>query len=180
MRLSTRTIGKRICACMLVCALGAMVGCSQQMATPQEPAPVTPTEYMASVNSASEELRDKLAEFAQAVATGDTFAMQTTSDEARAVIDKMNELEAPEELSEVKAGYEQATASLEAALADYTALYNELVDAQAGAPFDYGAYAGRIEQIQKQYDDGLNALEEADEKAAGDSQGTSSSDAANA
>lgn len=175
MLLNKRTAGRFACACAVALALGAVSGCAQPMTASQEPAPVTPTEYMTSVNAASQELQDKLAEFAAAVTADDLFTMQATSDEARAIIDKMNDLEAPDELAETKAAYNEAIADLEAALTDYIALYSELDDAQAGAPFDYGAYAGRIEQIQKQYDEGLNALEEADENAAGKPDEASSS-----
>lgn len=177
MLLYKRTVGKILCASVLALAVGTVTGCSQPMGMSQEPDVVTPTEYMASVNAASGDLKDRLGEFAAAVIAGDTFTMESKSYEAQLVIDQMKELEAPEELSEVKAEYEKALADLEGALSDYTALYNELVDAQGGAPFDYGAYAGRIEGIQKQYDAGLTALEEADTKAAGDTDSSSSSQA---
>lgn len=177
MQLSKRTLGKIACACAMALSLSAMAGCTQPLinnsSAQEEASPVTPTEYMASVNTVSQDLKDKLTEFSDAVAAGDSFTMQARSDEAQAIIDRLNDLEAPEELAEVKDEYAKATSDLQGALVDYTALYNELVDAQGGGSFDYGAYASRVEQIQKQYDSGLNALEEADKKAAGSSEDNS-------
>ena len=181
MQLNRGTARKMFCASVLAVALSTAVGCSQPMSmAPEAEDRVTPTEYMAAVNATSEELKDKLTEFAEAVVNGDTFTMESKSYEAHLVIERLKEIEAPEELAEAKEGYEQATADLEAALVDYVVLYSELAEAQRGASFDYSTYADRIEQIQKQYDDGLTALEEADAKATGDAGDSSSSAQASA
>ncbi len=171
----TKAILASICAAALALAMLSMTGCAQPMQSQDETPVVTPSDYMVSLNASAEDLKSVLTEFSEAAANDDVFTMQTKADEASAVLDSMSELEAPEAMSEVKSKYGEAVSTLKGALSDYLELYLELDDAQhGGSAFDYSTYDNRLEAIQKQYDKGLNQLEDAD-KLASDHQSSSSS-----
>lgn len=162
----TKHAATMLLAAIFVLAALTMTACSPNQDAETKDEGATPISYISQVNDSSANLSETLGEFAQAVSAGDVFSMQAKADAAYAIIDEMRNIEAPEELNEVKSKYNDATDKLKGALSDYVALYVELKDAADGKAFDYGAYPSRIENIQKQYDEGLNLLEEADSMAA--------------
>lgn len=152
-------------AAAIAFALAFLVACTPAQQAADEEKPPTASDYMVSMAKSSTQLSERLSDFAAAVAENDVSAVQAKADAAYEVIDQMDGLEAPDELKEVKDKYNEATKSLKDALKDYTALYLEIQNAPEGAPRDDAAYAQRIEAVQKEYDQGLNHLEEADEMA---------------
>lgn len=152
---------KALCAAALTLSLAFATGCTQPQQNPENTGP-TASEYMITLNSTAAQLEAALSDFASTVEAGDVSAMQSKADAAYSIIDELNNAEAPEALSDVKSKYSDALSSLKGALGDYIDLYTEIDNAKSGSSFDFSTYKQRLEDIQKQYDDGLNALEEAD------------------
>lgn len=155
-----------IAAALSICALAACAGCSAQQLASEDEATVTASQYMISLNDASAELKQQLGEFASAATEQKISTMQAKLDEAYATLEKMANLEAPEELGELKAKYSDAVSQLKEALASYDGLYTDALDSMHGNAVDLSDYSEALESIQQQYDSALNALEEADEMAA--------------
>lgn len=151
----------RFIALIAACAFAVtlFVGCTTTPSSSEEEAPITASEYMVNLNDCSVRLSDKLQGFAEAVADDKVSAMQTKAEEAYAILDEMSDLEAPEDVNDLKAKYTEASNKMKDALSSYVALYTEVFDSAQAVPADY---AQRIEDVQKQYDAALNALEEAD------------------
>ena len=143
-----------------------IAGCTSPADMELEEQPVTASQYMVNLNDMSGKLADKLQEFSDSVGSGKISAMQTKAQEAYAVLDEMAALEAPDDISEIKQQYDDAATQLKGALNDYMALYTEIYDSADMADFDYSSYTHRIEDVQKQYDNAIGALEDADKKAA--------------
>lgn len=154
-----------VAALIVALVLAVLPGCSQPAPQAQEEKKATASDYMVSLNQNASILSEKLADFATAVEAGDVSAMQAKADAAFAVLDDMANLEAPEELSELRDKYNNAANSLRMALEDYLKLYLEIENSPDGNA-NYSDYAVRIESVQKEYDEGLNLLEEADKMAA--------------
>lgn len=163
----SKTIVSRIAAlaCASALALAALTACMPQDSAASEEQEAN-RQYMAQVNQQMESLADKLEGFNDAVARGDVVSMRTQADNAFKAIDEMKDIEAPEVLADIKAGYVEGCESLEDALNAYISLYTEIEAASADRPFDYSSYDKRLADIQAQYDEGLAQLEETDEKAA--------------
>ena len=142
-----------------------MTGCSSQTGMDIEDKPKTASEYMVDLNDYSGRLQAKMQELAEAAGEGKISAMQTKAQEAYAMLDEMADLEAPDEISEIKNQYNDAATQLKGALNDYMTLYTELYDSADSDAFDYSTYVQRLEDIQKQYDSALGVLEDADKKA---------------
>lgn len=174
MRFSKRFISTTlVCVSLMMVFCFALYGCSAQNipgmglsgAQNAEDAQPNSREYMAQVNQTVAELTEKLKGFNDAVAREDLVGMQTQADNAFLIIDKLREIEAPEELTELKQGYIDGCTTLEDALNDYIDLYVQIASATDDHPFDYAAYASKIDSIQKAYNDGIAALENADNTA---------------
>lgn len=165
---TSKTIIKIACMTIALIAVLSLTACmkSQAPATEEEQ-PITPSQYMTNVNEVAENLAVSLGSFTEAVKANDLSAIQSRADSAYAILDELDSLEAPESLNDVKQKYSEATNSLKSALNDYITLYTEVKDSNKANPFDFDDYSERLESIQKQYDSGLNMLEEADKLAAG-------------
>ena len=152
-----------LCACMFVLML--LSGCSSQESLQPEEEPKTASQYMVDLNDCTVRLSDKLSEFMTAVSEGKISAMETKSQEAFAILDEMSNLEAPDDVSDLKSKYSDASSQLKGALSDYMGLYTEIYDSSPTNGFDYSTYAQRIEDIQKKYDSAVGAFEDADKQA---------------
>lgn len=161
-----------ICAFVLALLLS---GCTAPQAANDaegEDTPMTSSQYMAEVNQTVEELNERLQSFNEAVSRQDPITMRTQADNAFAVLDKLAAIEAPEDIKDLRDQYIKGCDQLKDALNAYIDLYSEMTSAKAKAessryndPFDASAYSGRIEQIQKLYNDGIQTLEDADNSA---------------
>lgn len=152
----------------VVCAV-AFAGCAPAQPVPQpentsENAPSN-NQYMADLNSSVEELGERLQSFNDAVSRSDAVGMRIQADNASAILDQMAALEAPEELTDLRSEYVKGCDSLKNALNAYVTLYTEIATASEAAPFDYSTYSDRLQEIQTQYDEGIQTLEDADKKA---------------
>lgn len=155
--------GALVCAIALLC--GVLAGCANTAANTATEAQQANRAYMSQVNEIMESLGKELDSFVDAVSRGDIVNMRTQADNAYRVLDKLDNLEAPDELADVQEKYQSGTKKLREALDDYITLYTEA----SGDSFDWSTYDDRIKEIQDLYDEGLKDLEDGDKAAAGKS-----------
>lgn len=98
--------------------------------------------------------------------------MRTQADNAFSTLDKLAAIEAPEDIKDLRDQYIKGCDQLKDALNAYIDLYSEMTAAKEEAessryndPFNASDYSGRIEQIQEQYNEGIQTLEDADNSA---------------
>lgn len=165
MNIPIRTSILKLCAlaCVVVLACGLLAGCANTAANNANSEQQANRAYMSQVNEIMEQLDSGLDSFIDAVSRGDVVNMRTQADNAFQILDKLNDLEVPEELSDVHEKYVEGADKLRGALDGYISLYTDM----SGASFDQSTYDDRIAQIQKLYDDGVALMQEADEAAAG-------------
>lgn len=156
-----RVVSIAFAAALVAMALSACMPQTNEAAEAQE----ANRQYMAQVNQSMADLGEKLEGFNDAVVRGDVVTMRTQADNALKVLDEVEQIEAPEALADIKAGYSEAFASLRAALNGYVDLYTDIASATSGQPIDSGTYQTRLSEIQKLYDEGIAKLEETDAKA---------------
>lgn len=152
--------GALMCAMALV--LGVLAGCGNSAMNAATEAQQANRAYMSQVNEVMESLGDGLDAFVDAVSRGDIVNMRTQADNAYKALDKLDGLEAPDELSDVQEKYQAGTKKLREALDAYIALYTEA----SSDSFDWSTYDDRIKEIQDLYDEGLADLEDGDKTAA--------------
>lgn len=150
--------------CGVTVSAALLGGCSAQnnQATEQQ---MENRQYMSQVNQTMEDLSGRLDGFSDAVARGDVVTMRTQVDDALSMLDNLSRTEAPEDLKEVQAAYVEGCDDLKAALNAYVDLYTEIESATDEQPFDYGTYDERLQEIQDQYNKGIEALQSGDSKA---------------
>lgn len=144
--------------------LGMLAGCSSNSAVTQQQS--DNRNYMSQVNQVMDDLESALANFTDAVSRDDVVGMQTQAENALATLDDLSGIEAPEDLADVKSGYEEGAGKLRDALNNYVALYTEISSSTDAQPFDWSTYDARLAEIQQGYDEGIAKLKETDELAA--------------
>ena len=149
-----------ICAAVLSC--GLLAGCAGQGNTATQEQKDNRA-YMSQVNELMFELDEGLDSFVAAVSRNDIVNMRLQAENAYQSIDKLAKLEAPEALADVQKQYVDGTEKLREALDGYIALYSDM---NSGS-FDQSTYDKRVADVQKLYDEGVAALEEADKTASG-------------
>lgn len=121
--------------------------------------------FMMKINQLTSQLKDKMALFTEAVTRNDLVSMKTHIQAIDETITQINNLEAPQELADVKSKYSEGCSQLKTALSDFVNLYSDIDTATAKSPFDFGSYASRLAQVQDLYDKAVSALQAADEAA---------------
>ena len=119
--------------------------------------------YMSQVNETMNSLSAALSSFVDAVSRDDLVNMRAQADNAYKLLDKLDALEAPDGLSDIKESYVEGSSKLKEALDEYIALYSE---AKTSESFDWSKFDKRIAEIQSLYDQGIAALEKGDAVAA--------------
>ena len=157
-------------ACVLACCI-ALAGCFSNNSSATLEAQQANNAYMSKVNELMAKLNGDLDLFNAAVSRGDVVNMRTQANSAYKSIDELTKLEAPTDYADVKAGYVEGTNKLREALDAYINLYTET--AKTNGITDDAAYTAQIQAIQKTYDEGIAALEKADNIAATGSSGAS-------
>ena len=140
----------------------ALVACTQAADTATD-AQKANRAYMSQVNETMNSLSGSLSSFVEAVSRDDVVNMRAQADNAYQLLDKLEALEAPEGLADVKDGYVEGSTKLREALDAYITLYSE---AKNSATFDWSKFDARMASIQSLYDQGIAALEKADAVAA--------------
>lgn len=118
--------------------------------------------YMSQVNEIMDEFAESFESMVTAVSEGDAVNIRNQANSAYAILDKLAELEAPEDLAGIKESYTQGTDKLREALDGYIALYTDI---ESGS-FDQANYDSRLEEIQSTYDEGVEILRNGDADAA--------------
>lgn len=162
-KLATKIGAIAVSAALAASVLGA---CTTTTATTATTAQQDNRNYMSQVNQKMQDLDTSLDAFVDAVSRQDVVNMKTQADNAFKSIDELNDITAPDELSDVQKGYADGTAQLKQALSDYIQLYTEIQSATSDSPFDWSTYDQRVSTIQGEYDAGVQALQAADEAAA--------------
>ena len=119
--------------------------------------------YISQVNETMMKLDEDLDSFNEAVSRGDIVNMRSQADNAFKALDELAEIEAPEDLADIKKKYLEGCDKLREALNEYIDLYAEA--ASKTKDFDWSKYDEKIKSIQKLYDEGVSALEEADKQS---------------
>ena len=155
-----------IVACMVMLMSALLAGCFGSGTAANDPNKQYRT-YMSQVNQIMVEFDESLESFTDAVSRSDVVGMGNELDRALKTLDKLDGLDVPASMNDIHESYLAATEMLEAALGDYFELYTEIdAAAQDDAPVDMSAYSARIAEIQAAYDEGVQALQEADAAAA--------------
>jgi hypothetical protein len=126
----------------------------------------TSKQYMSNMNQKAADLNDRLAAFVDAVSREDTVAMRIQADSAQEIIDQMTALEAPEEISQIKADYDAGVAKLKEAMDSYINLYTEIAQAKSDGGYDASSYAQKLADVQAAYNEGIELIKKADSDAA--------------
>ena len=160
----TRFVKAVVAVCAGVLMVAALGGCAQQdtAATQQQS---ENRQYMTQVNQSRDDLKTRLESFTDAVSRGDVVGMRTQADNAFKAIDDLNNIDVPDALKDIQAEYVDGSNDLKDALNSYIELYTEIDSATEDQPFDYSTYDQRIQDIKKQYDEGIGKLQSGDNKA---------------
>lgn len=160
----TRFVKAVVAVCAGVLMVAALGGCAQQdtAATQQQS---ENRQYMTQVNQSMDDLKTRLESFTDAVSRGDVVGMRTQADNAYKAIDDLNNIDVPDALKDIQAEYVDGSNDLKDALNSYIELYTEIDSATEDQPFDYSTYDQRIQDIKKQYDEGIGKLQSGDNKA---------------
>ena len=160
----TRFVKAVVAVCAGVLMVAALGGCAQQdtAATQQQS---ENRQYMTQVNQSMDDLKTRLESFTDAVSRGDVVGMRTQADNAFKAIDDLNNIDVPDALKDIQAEYVDGSNDLTDALNSYIELYTEIDSATEDQPFDYSTYDQRIQDIKKQYDEGIGKLQSGDNKA---------------
>lgn len=160
----TRFVKAVVAVCAGVLMVAALGGCAQQdtAATQQQS---ENRQYMTQVNQSMDDLKTRLESFTDAVSRGDVVGMRTQADNAFKAIDDLNNIDVPDALKDIQAEYIDGSNDLKDALNSYIELYTEIDSATEDQPFDYSTYDQRIQDIKKQYDEGIGKLQSGDNKA---------------
>ena len=174
MKTSISKISAAIACVVALCV--ALAGCTQGASTSGTESQQANRAYMSQVNETMVQLDESLDKFVDAVSRGDIVNMRTQANNAYKVLDKLSDIEAPDDLKDVRDDYVKGTGKLREALDGYIDLYAEMADKQASA--DKSTYEARIAEIQSLYDEGVALLKAGDEAVAGTVQSDGSSQAA--
>ena len=160
----TRFVKAVVAVCAGVLMVAALGGCAQQdtAATQQQS---ENRQYMTQVNQSMDDLKTRLESFTDAVSRGDVVGMRTQADNAFKAIDDLNNIDVPDALKDIQSEYVDGSNDLKDALNSYIELYTEIDSATEDQPFDYSTYDQRIQDIKKQYDEGIGKLQSGDNKA---------------
>ena len=173
-----RSIAVKMATAVCVAALSAVLaGCAPGASTSATEAQQANRAYMSQVNETMAELDANLDQFVAAVSRGDVVNMRTQADNAYKTLDKLANIEAPEDLKDVKDDYVNGTTKLREALDEYISLYTDAAKSDASGDVDKAAFNKRIAEIQSLYDEGVALLQKGDETIAGSSASESSGSA---
>lgn len=149
-------------ACAVALAAGVMAGCAGGAGVAASEEQQANRAYMSQVNQTMEELDSNLDGFVDAVSRGDVVNMRSQAENAYKTLDKLKDIEVPDSMTDIQAGYTEGTEKLREALDGYITLYTDA----SSSSFDWSTYDARIADIQELYDAGVEALETADKTAA--------------
>lgn len=160
----TRFAKAMVALCAGVLMVAALGGCAQQDTAAQQQQSEN-RQYMTQVNQSMDDLKTRLESFTDAVSRGDVVGMRTQADNAFKAIDDLSNINVPDALKDIQKEYVDGTGDLKDALNSYIELYTEIDSATEAQPFDWSTYDQRVQDIKKQYDEGIGKLQSGDNKA---------------
>lgn len=167
-------LGRLKTALALLCAVAfvaALSGCTLQAAneTADDNASAN-RQFIAQLNSKTNELAGVLSDFQSAVADQDAVGMKAASDRAEKIIESVKSMDAPkpsaasrtqdrsEDLNNVKDLYAQGMEEMNSAMNDYADLYSGVAAGSVNAQ----VLNRKTETVQTAYDRALDKIEKAD------------------
>lgn len=151
-----------VAALAVACAL-LLSGCASGATQANDPQTLN-RQYMANVNQIMEEVDAQMTEFATIVKDGEVVSLSTQLANVNNSVEKLKALSVPDDMKDIHTDYVKGVEELQTAFASYVALYED-VKAPNDGKFDYGTYGSRLDDIKSHYEAGIEALQNADQKA---------------
>lgn len=151
-----------IAAACVACVL-ALTGCASGTQQANDPQTLN-RQYMANVNQIMDEIDAQMTEFSTIVKDGEVVSLSTQLAAINNSIDKLKALSVPDDMKDIQSDYVKGVEELQTAFASYVALYED-VKAPDNGKFDYGTYGSRLDDVRSHYEAGIEALQNADQKA---------------
>lgn len=148
---------------LCVTCLTLLVGCSSNSAQSDDPQTQN-RQYMASVSQIMNDINTQMEDFSDAIKDGEIISLSSQLNTVSSKIDDLKALKVPDAMKDIHSSYVEGAEELKAALDGYVSLYQD-IKAPASGSFDYSTYASRLDEVQKHYDAGVEALKDADKKA---------------
>lgn len=148
---------------LCVTCLTLLVGCSSNSAQSDDPQTQN-RQYMASVSQIMNDINTQMEDFSDAIKDGEIISLSSQLNTVSSKIDDLKALKVPDAMKDIHSSYVKGAEELKAALDGYVSLYQD-IKAPASGSFDYSTYASRLDEVQKHYDAGVEALKDADKKA---------------
>ncbi len=150
-----------VIAALCVVCMGALVGCVSGNGQVDEQ--TKNRQYMSSVNTIMETLNTNMEQFATAVKDDEVVSLSSQLSAVDQCVSDLEALEVPDAMGDIQSQYVNGAKELQAALASYVQLYEDVKAPQSGS-YDYSDYDSRIADIQSHYNAGIQALQDADSK----------------
>lgn len=157
-----RMKGKIAAFAAALALVAALTGCMGAMNSEADSQQQANRAYMSQVNEIMMQVDSYLGTFVSSVSSADIVAIRSSANDALSQLAKLSSLEAPDDLKDIQTDYQNGSDKLSDALNQYVQLY---ADVDAGG-LDQAAVNERIGQIQSLYNEGYDALKQADEAAA--------------
>lgn len=150
-------------ACVLTCAF-VLVGCNGKNAIPtaSDMEKAATSAYLAEVNSVVSEFKTTLSDFSTDIKEKNVTNMKNKLEASQKLIDTFNQIEVPQNCTDVQKAYSDGLLQMQQALSDYISIYSSFVNSE----LDNSVLNERMVSVQKSYDMGLNLLKQADKLAA--------------
>lgn len=148
---------------LCVTCLTLLVGCSSNSAQSDDPQTQN-RQYMASVSQIMNDINTQMEDFSDAIKDGEIISLSSQLNTVSSKIDDLKALKVPDAMKDIHSSYVKGAEELKAALDGYVSLYQD-IKAPASGSFDYSTYTSRLDEVQKHYDAGVEALKDADKKA---------------
>lgn len=149
-------------ALVLFCAL-LLSGCGSNDNQANDPQTLN-RQYMANVNQIMEDIDAQMTEFSTIIKEGEVVSFSTQLANIDNSVDKLKALSVPDDMKDIQSEYLKGTEELRTAFASYVELYED-VKVPASGTFDFSKYGERLADIRAHYEAGIEALQNADQKA---------------
>lgn len=166
MKNTTKAFSRRFAALFaaacIACAL-VLTGCASGTTQANDPQTLN-RQYMANVNQIMDEIDAQMTEFSTVIKDGEVVSLSTQLANINNSVDKLKALSVPDDMKDIQSDYVKGVEELQTAFASYVALYED-VKAPDNGKFDYATYGSRLDEVRSHYEAGIEALQNADQKA---------------
>lgn len=149
--------------CVFACAF-VLVGCKANGVIPSaaDMEKATTSAYFAEVNSVVGQFKGTLADFPTDVKEKNVTDMKSKLDDTQKLIDKFNQIDVPQNCTDIHKNYSDGLLQMQQALSDYISIYTSFVNGD----IDNSVLNQRMANVQKSYSMGIDLLNKADKLAA--------------